>query len=160
MVKPRYQDIPASKIPTVGTPDGRIQVRVIAGKALGANAVIDTKTPIFYLHFTLKPGSKILQSVPSNYNAFAYVLNGKGIFGNDGQVATRRQIVVFRNDSDQVLIREGNADGKSNLEALLIGGVPLNEPVARYGPFVMNTQSEIYQAMEDYRRGRMGLINI
>jgi quercetin 2,3-dioxygenase len=89
MVKPRYQDIPASKVPTAETPDGRVQVRVIAGKALGANAIIDTKTPIFYLHFTLKAGSKIVQSVPSNYNAFAYVLNGKGIFGNNDQVATR-----------------------------------------------------------------------
>jgi redox-sensitive bicupin YhaK (pirin superfamily) len=159
MVKPRYQDIPASRIPIATTPDGKVQVKVIAGMALETNAVIETKTPIIYLHFTLKPGSKIIQAVPSNYNTFAYVLNGRGIFGKVGQVAERGQMILFENDSDQVLIKEGDVGGKSNLDVLLIAGVPLKEPVARYGPFVMNTQSEVNQAIEDYRSGRMGLVN-
>lgn len=123
------------------------------------HAVIDTKTPISYLHFTLKPGSEIIQAVPNNQNTFAYVLEGKGIFRIEGKVAKRGQIILFRNDGDQVLIREGNGNGKSDLDILLIGGVPLNEPVVRHGPFVMNTQSEIYQAIEDYRTGKMGAIH-
>jgi quercetin 2,3-dioxygenase len=99
---------------------------------MGTSAVIDTKTPISYLHFTLEPGSGILQTVPENYNTFAYVLNGKGVFGRDSKVAERGQIILFRNDGDKILIKEGSSDGKkSNLDVLLIGGEPLNKPVAR-----------------------------
>jgi hypothetical protein len=69
MMRPRYQDVPAAKIPVARTPDRTVAVRVIAGEALGAGAVIDTRTPIVYLHFTLLPGSRIAQPVPDDYNA-------------------------------------------------------------------------------------------
>ncbi len=75
MIPPRYQEIPAAQIPVAQTEDGSVTVRVIAGEALGEKAVIETRTPIIYLHFTLQPNAKIVQPVPKEYNAFAYVLD-------------------------------------------------------------------------------------
>lgn len=160
MARPRYQDIPSSKIP-VASAEGA-SVRVIAGEALGKKAVIDTHTPIMYLHFVLKPGARIEQQVPRDYNAFAYVVEGEGEFGEGEEEkkkrkARRGQMAIFERDGDSVSIAAPK-DAPSDLSVLLIGGVPLNEPVARYGPFVMNTQEEIYQAIDDYREGRFGKI--
>ena len=154
MITPRYQEIPAAKIPIATTEDGLVSVRVIAGESLGVKAVIETRTPIAYLHFTIQPGGRIVQNVDSTFNAFAYVIDGEGVFGSD-EVAKRGQMVMFAQDGDKVTIRNA---GSEQLDVLLIAGVPLNEPVARYGPFVMNTREEIYQAVEDYRNGMMGEI--
>jgi redox-sensitive bicupin YhaK (pirin superfamily) len=153
MTKPRYQDVRSADIPVAGA-EGT-SVRVIAGEALGKKAVIDTRTPIMYLHYTLKPGAKVEQQVPREYNAFAYVVEGEGEFGS--KRARRGQMAIFERDGDSVTIAAPK-DAASDLSVLLIGGVPLNEPVARYGPFVMNTQEEIYQAIEDYQQGRFGKI--
>ncbi|HEY0547059.1 MAG TPA: pirin family protein [Pyrinomonadaceae bacterium] len=157
MMTPRYQEIPAEKIPAAQTEDGLARVRVIAGEALGARAVIETRTPIIYLHFTIQPGGKVVQPVPREYNAFAYVIDGEGLFGADEKRAVDGQMVMFARDGEGLSISVP-ADAKSALDVLVIAGVPLNEPVARYGPFVMNTREEIYQAIEDYRSGRMGEI--
>jgi hypothetical protein len=158
MMRPRYQEIPAGKIPSARTDDGLVSVKVIAGEALGARAAIETRTPITYLHFTLRPGGRVTQPVPAGYNAFAYVFEGEGRFGEEGERATRGQMVMFARDGDAVTIENGD-DAGAPLGLLLIAGAPLGEPVARYGPFVMNTQEEIYQAVEDYRSGRMGEID-
>lgn len=80
MMKPRYQDIPSKNVPIKSNDEGSVTVKILAGESLCEKAVIDTVIPILYLHFTLKPGSKVLQHVPSNYNTFAYVSSGKGIF--------------------------------------------------------------------------------
>jgi redox-sensitive bicupin YhaK (pirin superfamily) len=157
MMRPRYQEIPAARIPTAQSEDGLVTVRVIAGEALGARAVIETITPIMYLHFKIKPGGRVLQAVPRGYNAFAYIVDGEGLFGVDGERGLDGQMVMFSTDGDELLI--ANPDSSTTLEVLLIGGVPLHEPVARYGPFVMNTRDEIYQAIEDYQSGRMGAID-
>lgn len=156
LMRPRYQEIPAARIPTAQSEDGLVTVRVIAGEALGARAVIETITPIMYLHFKIKPGGRVLQSVPRGYNAFAYIIDGEGTFGVDRERGQDGQMVMFSTDGDELLIANDSSD---TLELLLIGGVPLNEPVARYGPFVMNTREEIYQAIEDYQSGRMGAID-
>src|SRR5262249_49651771 len=81
MMTPRYQEVPAGKIPEAKSADGQVSVRVIAGESLGARAVIDTLTPIQYLHFKLKPHAHAEQPVPRDYNAFAYVLDGEAVFG-------------------------------------------------------------------------------
>jgi redox-sensitive bicupin YhaK (pirin superfamily) len=158
MMKPRYQEIPNSQIPKATSADGLVKVSVIAGEAMGEKAVIETRKPIIYLRYRIKPGGAGTQQVPSAYNAFAYVVEGEGLFGSEGERAGDGQMVLFAQDGDEVRI-ENPADAKATLEVLLIAGVPLNEPVARYGPFVMNTQAEIRQAIEDYREGRMGAIN-
>ena len=158
MTKPRYQEIPNSQIPKATSADSLVMVSVIAGEAMGAKAVIETRTPIIYLHYRIEPGGAAVQQVPAAYNAFAYVVDGEGLFGAEGERAGDGQMVLFAQDGDEVRI-ENPAGAKATLEVLLIAGVPLNEPVARYGPFVMNTPAEIRQAIEDYRLGRMGAIN-
>ena len=158
MMPARYQEIPNSKIPKAASADGLVMVTVIAGAAMGEKAVIETRTPILYLHYRIEPGGVATQKVPGSYNAFAYVVEGEGFFGTEGERAGDGQMVLFAQDADEVRI--GNpVNAKATLEVLLIAGLPLNEPVARYGPFVMNTQAELRQAIEDYRLGRMGAIN-
>jgi len=157
MMKPRYQEIPSSQIPKATSSDGLVTVTVIAGEALGQKAVIETRTPIIYLHYRIKPGGSVSQPVPRGYNGFAYVIDGEGKFGVEREYAADGQMVLFAPDGDEVRI-ENPADATATLEVLLIAGLPLNEPVARYGPFVMNTREEIYEAIEDYGLGRMGAI--
>lgn len=157
MMEPRYQEIPAASIPTAQTADGLASVRVIAGESLGVKAVIETRTPIMYLHFKIKPGGSIVQEVPAGFNIFAYVVNGEGAFGLDESKGSRGQMLMFAQDGEALTIA-ASVEATAELEVLLIGGVPLNEPVARYGPFVMNTQEEIHQAIEDYQSGRFGVI--
>ncbi len=156
MTKPRYQDVPANKIP-VAQSEG-VTVKVIAGEAMGQKAIIDTKTPIIYLHYTLRPGAKIVQAVPQNYNAFAYITSGEGLFGVEQRPASKEQVALFKQDGSEVIIKAPD-NAKSPLNVLLIAGVPLGEPIARYGPFVMNTEQEIKQAILDYNTGRMGKID-
>jgi len=149
MMKPRYQELRASEIPTAKSADGKVAVTVIAGDSLGARATIDTRTPIIYLHVRLTAGARFTQPIPATYNAFAFVLGGEANFGNE--IARENDMVVFERDGDEVSIASDNG-----AELLLIAGVPLHEPVARYGPFVMNTPGEIRQAMIDYQTGRFG----
>ncbi|PZC48683.1 MAG: hypothetical protein C1O27_000052 [Chloroflexi bacterium] len=158
MMRPRYQDVSAATIPQAQTLDGSVWVRVIAGEALGSKAVIDTRTPIMYLHYILQPGSEVLHPVPPDYNAFAYSVEGQGLVGDDGDLVQRGQIALFAGDSDVVRLSvPSEATEPWNL--LLLAGVPIGEPVVRYGPFAMNTEAEIRQAIEDYRAGRMGVID-
>jgi quercetin 2,3-dioxygenase len=135
-----------------------VTVRVITGEALGAKAVIQTRTPITYLHFTLQPGATIIQPVPKEYNAFVYVLEGSGLFGTEPAPGDDGQMVLFSQDGEDVVL-SNPADAQRPLDLLLIAGVPLNEPIVRYGPFVMNTEAEITQAIDDYQAGRMGRIH-
>jgi len=157
MIKPRYQEFPGAQIPKVTSADGLVSVKVIAGEAMGQKAVIETRTPIMYLHYTIKPGGVVTQTVPSNFNVFAYVVDGGGLFGSERERGEDGQMVLFAPDGSEVRI-ENPADATTTLDVLLIGGVPLNEPVARYGPFVMNSKEEIFQAIEDYQNGKMGEI--
>ena len=157
MMKPRYQEIPQSKIPTGTTENGNVIVKVIAGTSLGSKAVIDTITPIMYMHFKLESGSSTVQPIPKEYNVFVYVIKGKGIFerSNNSKIIERGNLVIFDKNGKEVYIKAVE-DSKVPLELLLIGGIPIREPIARYGPFVMNTQQELYQAVEDYRNGKLG----
>jgi redox-sensitive bicupin YhaK (pirin superfamily) len=158
MMKPRYQEISGAQIPKATSPDGLVTVNVIAGEALGQQAVIETRIPIIYLHYQFKPGGSVMQAVPGAYNAFAYVVDGEGLFGAERERGVDGQMVLFAQDGDEIRI-ENAADAKTTLEVLILAGLPLNEPVVRYGPFVMNTPEEIRQAIQDYRLGRMGEIS-
>jgi hypothetical protein len=152
-MRPRYQEIPSARIPEAASADGKVRVRVLAGEALGAKAVIETRTPILYLHFTLEPGGRVMQPVPEGFNVFAYVLSGAGLFGKDAARGGEGDCVVFGTGAGDVAI-----EAASKAEILLIAGQPLKEPVVRYGPFVMNTKAEILEAFEDFEAGRMGSI--
>jgi len=151
MMKPRYQELPADSIPTAQG-DG-FTVRVIAGESHGASAVIDTRTPILYLHVKLDANASFEQRLPEDFNAFAYVIRGKVIV--DGRTIANDHAILFQREGEDAVLRAGDEPA----EFLLIGGRPLEEPIARYGPFVMNTQSEIIQAIRDFQSGRFGEIN-
>jgi len=157
MARPRYQDIPAARIPEAVSADGKVRVRVVAGEALGRSAVIETHTPIIYLHFTIQPGGEIVQPVPDNHNALAYVIHGELRAGDEGRRVREGQLARFGGGDSVRLAVDAGAGEPAGL--LLLAGVPLNEPVERYGPFVMNTREQIIQAIADYREGRMGRID-
>ena len=152
---PRYQEIPAARIPVGRSEDGRVTARVIAGEALGARAVIDTRTPIIYLDLSLEPGASHVQPLPGDFNAFAYVVDGRGLFGAEATPASPHHLVLFGRDGDGVTIA-APPDAPSPLRVLLIAGRPIDEPVARMGPFVMNTRAELIEAFEDFQSGRLG----
>lgn len=151
MTRPRYQDVPAARIPSAQTADGLARVRVIAGEALGVRAVIETLTPIVYQDWQLDPGADASVAIGPDHQVLAYVFDGA--IEIEGQVITDGQLAVL-GEGDAVRLRGGQRSGRT----LLLAGVPLREPVARYGPFVMNSQSEIYDAIRDYQSGRMGEI--
>ena len=155
MTAPRYQDVGAENIPEADSDDGLAHVRVIAGEALGVAARIDTHTPIVYQHWRLQPGARVQQSLPEDHNGLLYVFSGElesaGTQLHDGQMAVL--------DAGNTVELTVPASATSETQVLLLGGVPLNEPVARRGPFVMNTNDEINQAIVDYQAGRMGTID-
>jgi len=159
MVAPRYQDIPSARIPIVTSPDGLVTVKVVAGEAMGARAVIETHTPIVYFHVTLRPGGTLVQPLAVSFNAFVYAFQGAPVVGarSDGQVVAAGHLAVLDTRGPTVTLSLP-ADAGAPAELLLIGGEPLQEPVARYGPFVMNTRAEVIQAVEDFQAGRFGQI--
>lgn len=153
MIPPRYQDTSAERIPVARNPEGTVTAKIIAGEALGAKGVIETRIPILYLHLTLDPGATHVQDVPHTENAFAFVISGEASFGESQAIGN--QVILFDRGANAVEIRN---TGSKPLSLLLIAGEPIGEPVARYGPFVMNSREEILQAAEDYRSGKMGVL--
>lgn len=154
LMAPRYQEVPAAGIPEGRSADGLARVRVIAGEALGARAVIDTRTPIVFQDWTMQPGARVEQALRADHDGFVYVFSGAAEVGGqrvgDGQLARL-------GEGDAVRLAN-SAAATSPARFLLLAGVPLREPVARHGPFVMNTPAEIEQAFRDYQSGRMGAI--
>lgn len=154
LTAPRYQEIKAAAIPEAKSADGKVTVKVVAGEALGAHAVIETRTPISYLHFKLEPGGRHMQPVPVEHRAYVYVFRGSLRIA--GEVLEEGSLAVLGPGEGVAL--EASLSNGAPVEALLLSGVPLREPVARYGPFVMNTPAEIREAILDYQAGRMGEI--
>lgn len=154
MTRPRYQEVAGSNIPEAGSADGHARVRVIAGTALGVSARINTHTPIVYQHWMLQPGADVVQHLPEDHNGLLYVFSGalvsNGVTLTDGQMG-----VLGEGDSVSLCVPE---TARTDTQVLLLGGVPLNEPVVQQGPFVMSTRAEIEQALQDYRQGKMGNI--
>jgi hypothetical protein len=153
MTRPRYQEVSGAQIPTAASADGRARVRVVAGEALGASAVIDTYIPIVYQDWTLDDGADVTIALPKEQQAMAFVFEGSALVGNEGSEIKDGQLVMFAS-GDAVRLRGAKGGGR----LLLLAGVPIKEPVARYGPFVMNTQEEIVQAVRDFQSGKMGEI--
>jgi redox-sensitive bicupin YhaK (pirin superfamily) len=156
MSRPRYQEVPAARIPRAQSEDGRASVRVVAGEALGARALIDTHTPIVLQDWTLQPGADVTIAVARDHQAFVYVFGGEALVGEQGRPTRDGQLALL-GDGDCVCLRSA-ATGAGAARLLLLAGVPIGEPVARYGPFVMSTQEELRQAVRDFQSGRMGEI--
>jgi redox-sensitive bicupin YhaK (pirin superfamily) len=151
MTAPRYQDIEPGKIPEVELAEG-VRGRVIAGEAGGAHGPVEgiVTTPL-YLDVTMAPRARLGQDIPAGQSAFAYVYEGQATFGpreGGGREVSAGQLAVL-GDGDRL----GVATGEAGARFLLLAARPLREPIARYGPFVMNTREEIVQAVEDYQKG-------
>ena len=157
MTRPRYQDLRAAQIPEVKRDDGTV-IRVVAGEVDGVGgAVTEIYAEPEYLDVSLPPGAHFVQPVPRGHSAFAYAFRGEGRFGVggdsvdpgrrgglDGALLRAPQLAVF-GDGDEVRVE---ADG-SAVRFLLVSGKPIGEPIARYGPFVMNTREELQFALQD-----------
>ncbi|MDP7393864.1 MAG: pirin family protein [Candidatus Poseidonia sp.] len=148
MMLPRYQDIPSSDIPETTSDDGLVWAKVVAGKAFDVEAVIDTVIPITMIHLKMKAGATYTHACIHDHNVMLYAFGGslavEGRSLHDGGLG-----LLSEGDTVTMVAEEDGA------ELLILGGPELGEPIARYGPFVMNTRQEIYQAIEDYNNGTL-----
>jgi redox-sensitive bicupin YhaK (pirin superfamily) len=154
MTAPRYQNLEAGLVRLLATDDGGTLVRLIAGDLGGHTGPGSTHTPITVAHATVSPGARMALPWRADFNALAYVLSGSGTAGPAGTPVTAGNLVVF-GPGDSFTLTAGTSEP---LELFLLGGQPIREPVAQYGPFVMNTRAELQQAMDDYRAGRLGTV--
>jgi redox-sensitive bicupin YhaK (pirin superfamily) len=159
-VPARYQSIEASDVKLVSSADGASLIRIIAGEVDGHGGAGVTYTPITYLHVTVAPGSRLGLPWPRDFNALGYALAGQGYAGTEQRPFQEGQLAAF-GSGDGLLIAAAETQPSSSpagLELLILGGLPIREPVVQYGPFVMNTRDEIAQAVADYHAGRMGVV--
>jgi redox-sensitive bicupin YhaK (pirin superfamily) len=159
MIPPAYQALEASEVLLLSSPDGGALVRVIAGALGDHRGPGSTHTPMALMHATVAPGALLQLPWNRDFNALVYVLAGSGRAGSDGRPVERGQLVAF-GAGDWIAVRADDRQdaGAVDLELLVLGGRPIGEPVAHYGPFVMNTREEIMQALEDFQAGRLGTI--
>lgn len=179
--EPRYRDLRAKEIPQVEVDDGKVKIKVISGESHGVDSVKELAyTPVWILDVSIRPGGKVLQPLPKGWNAFAYTLEGTTIFGSTGkdqQTVAQYHNVVFEQEGDSITAEVdagADEDGhfrKSTLASLqiisslsrwkhtnhslantvLVAGLPLDQKVVQYGPFVLNSQEEVYKAMADFQ---------
>ncbi len=154
MTAPRYQNLEGDRVTLLSSPDGGALFRLIAGDVAGHTGPGSTHTPITVAHVTLSPGAQFVVPWQPDFNALAYVLEGDGAVGADQRPVRRGQLAVFGSGDSLTLTNPSQRP----FEVLLLGGRPIREPVAAYGPFVMNTRDELVQAVEDYQAGRLGQV--
>ncbi|MET8809855.1 pirin family protein [Streptomyces sp. NPDC004546] len=159
MIAPRYQDIRGNRVQLLTSPDGGALLRVIAGELDGHQGPGVTHTPITLIHATLRPGAQVTMPWPEDFNALAYVLAGRGSASAEQRPVHAGQAALFSRGGALTIKANTAQDAHTpDFDVLLLGGKPLREPIALYGPFVMNTQEELVQAIEDYKKGRLGTI--
>jgi quercetin 2,3-dioxygenase len=157
---PRYQDLEANDLGLVASEDAGAVVRLIAGSLGGVHGPGDTQTPITYAHATLAPGARLRTAWRPEFNALVYIVSGRGAIGAERRPIHEGQIAVL-GPGEAIEVRADPAQDARNtagMDVLLLGGLPIREQIAWYGPFVMNTRDELVQAVEDYQSGRMGAI--
>src|SRR6266540_6346286 len=156
---PRYQDIRAGDVRLLSSHDGASLLRLIAGDLGGHAGPGLTHTPIVYAHASIAPGARLELPWPREFNALAYVLSGRGTAGIGNVALHEGQLAVFGPGNAVAIAADAQQTSRApRLEILVLGGRPIRETIAFYGPFVMNTREEIIQAIADYRAGRMGVI--
>jgi hypothetical protein len=154
---PHYQDLRGSDVTLLSTPDGGGLLRLIAGELEGHRGPGSTRTPITLTHATLSPGAELRLPWDVRFNALVYVLNGDGIVGGEGRPLRTGQLAVLAEGPGGLRVRanERQEGRHPTMDVLLLGGRPIREPIAWYGPFVMNTRQELLEAFEDYQKGRL-----
>lgn len=157
--KPRYQDITGDRLKLLSSHDGGALVRLIAGDIAEHSGPGLTHTPITLAHASISPGARLTVPWSPDFTAMAFALGGNGTAGVENRPLGDSRLAVFGPGDSVTVTADERQDGRTGqFEVLLLGGLPLHEPVARYGPFVMNTREEIMQAVEDFQAGRMGTI--
>ena len=159
LVAPRYQSLEGAEASLLASPDGGALLRVIAGEVDGHTGPGATRTPMAFVHATVAAGAELVLPWRADFNALVYVLAGDGRVGPEATPVTAGQLAVF-GPGDHLRIAAAGRQGGAPpaLEVVVLGGRPIGEPVAWYGPFVMNTEAELAQAVDDYRSGRLGVV--
>jgi quercetin 2,3-dioxygenase len=156
---PRYQNLEGTQATLLSSADGGALVRVIAGSIDGHAGPGSTHTPITLAHATIQPGAQLSLPWQPEYNSLVYVLSGTGTVGAAARPIRQGQLALLgAGDRISVSAAASQDSNRPALEVLLLGGRPIGEPVAHYGPFVMNTVEELQQALDDFRAGRLGVI--
>ncbi|MCX4828038.1 pirin family protein [Streptomyces sp. NBC_00006] len=159
MQNPRYQDIRGGQVKLLTTEDGGALLRVIAGELDGNEGPGITHTPITMVHATVRPGAEATLPWREDYNGLVYVLAGRGSVGADRRPVHTGQTAVFGAGSSLTVRADEAQDANTpDLEVVILGGQPIREPMAHYGPFVMNNKAELQQAFDDFQAGRLGVI--
>jgi redox-sensitive bicupin YhaK (pirin superfamily) len=158
-VDPRYQDLRGNSVALLASDDGGALVRLIAGDLAGHKGPGSTYTPMTMLHTTLAPGARLELPWRNDFNALVYVLAGNATVGKEGRPVTTGQLTVFGPGDSVVVAAQQEQESRSpEVDLLVLGGLPIQEPIAWGGPFVMNTREEVYQAFEDFQKGKLGSI--
>lgn len=156
---PRYQDLRGTDARLLTSPDGGALLRLIAGDLAGHRGPGSTTTPMVMIHATIEPGAKVRLPWRADFNALAYVLGGHGGVGADARPIRDGQLALFGHGDSLTLTAAATQESRApRLDVLLLGGQPIREPVAWYGPFVMNTRAELQQAFDDFQAGKLGTI--
>ncbi len=159
--EPRYQDLRSGQVGLATSPDGGALIRVIAGELAGVSGPGSTYTPITLVHATIAPGAEVTLPWRQDFNALVYALSGDGQVGSGAGRRSLKsgQLAVFGAGDPITIAADPMQESRlSGLDVFILGGEPIREPVAAYGPFVMNTRAELQQAFEDYQAGRLGSI--
>jgi redox-sensitive bicupin YhaK (pirin superfamily) len=158
-IDPRYQDLEAGAVTLVTSHDGSALLRVIAGHLDAHRGPGSTHSPMTMIHASVTAGSRVALPWPAEFNALLYVLGGLGAAGTERRPIETGQLVVFGpGDTIEFTASDAQDTRTSTMEVVLLGGAPIREPIAWYGPFVMNTKAEIQQAFDDFHAGRLGSI--
>ncbi|KAI9334326.1 RmlC-like cupin domain-containing protein [Pilaira anomala] len=152
MSEPNYQEFPSEQVKQVSPEEG-ITIKVIAGESYGVQSPVMTRTPTMFIDVKLKKGKKIEQIIPENYAGFIYTIAGTALYGGEKKYSEAHHTLVLSNNGGTVVPVESTSD---DCHFVVIAGKPINEPIVQHGPFVMNTQQEVYQAFMDYQQGRNG----
>jgi redox-sensitive bicupin YhaK (pirin superfamily) len=152
MDQPQYFPVSAAEVPTVTLDDGKVTARIFAGSLLGQQGPVSSFTEVNAVTLELKAGGKISTSLPVDHNAFLYLLNGQVTLEGHGLVEGLNA-VVFKKDGEGIALQ-----AVEDTRILLMSAKPLDEPVVSHGPFVMNTQTQVLEAMRDYQMGKMGIL--
>jgi redox-sensitive bicupin YhaK (pirin superfamily) len=152
MDEPSYQPLSNEDTPFFKSEDDKIKISVVAGEVNGINGPIVTNSPLIVLNLAIEERGQVSIPLPENYNAMLYQLYGSLMLNNE-RATTAKDMVWFNNDGKSIAI-----EGMESTRAILLAGEPINEEITIYGPFVMNTQTEIMEAMRDYQMGKMGIL--
>lgn len=159
MTAAKYQDIEPGDVKVVTNLNGDAVIRIIAGNLGEHEGPGMTFTPITYAHITLMPGARVALPWRTDFSAMVYALNGRGAVGADNAPLAEAELAILDEGDTVVITAADKQDSRAgNFDVLVLGGLPIREPISHYGPFVMNTREQIIEAMEDFQSGRMGQI--